>query len=817
MLRVGKYELPKKNKRPKRSCSFCRRKKVKCDQKVPCSTCIRYGNDHCDLWMPSPEATNTPKLKLVPKLEKPVTGDTRSTSPSGNRTESNSIKSFEEETNGILDKRYILFNSDEETVNIHEGKQILGTGPADRQTFGPLSWVTLHLNDKYYMFLIHFCKSSKDFDTILNDMNTYVKECEKFKSNMYLSKGNHNSRQNIGAKSREETMFAKDGYKNKKFHSDSLKLKEKHDKLELINHLKDILPSRNEVEFLLNVFFNTIHGLIPIVDESDFRKKTRQMLEEQYDTIDTQKKTDFVTVGILFLILRLSAISASLLSNALAQEEITSDQPKNERYYIEKTSEYFNSAKICLENTNLYQCNNIPALQLLIFIYVLHIYSPEENGGLDGRPTKKVFSNILQLALSIGLNNDPSKLPPRFRHPKLDNLSRKIWCFIVYLDICDSIATGDPLFTAALPSDTQCPAFSELELNNDTLCLEKEIIENLQKRYVITGCLSDVLSSLLNNNKDMKLKDLSTMIGSIESINKEVKFIIKEFTTSSKVITISNTMNILNYLNLNSFLFSLYFKLFLHHEKTINHVFCDHYTIKYMDCSLRGPYKFYFYIRKEVAILDNSYFKLVLVPNLLHMMQRSFLCILLLLIRLKFLREKLKKREAESRIANQLSSIMKCDDLISLLLRRFTVLTDITQTLFSSYYMAWRLYRVSTFVISMVLSDEFNERITEKFLNFKIVISEDTLDKMIKLLCDIEKEENIDESLSTTDESLNITEPSIDLFSQFDLEKFNDVWSDLARNGSNFENEDQGNFSVFDFFLNSGLDFDLDFESAYQL
>lgn len=817
MLRVGKYELPKKNKRPKRSCSFCRRKKVKCDQKVPCSTCIRYGNDDCDLRMLPPEATNTPNIKLVPKLKKPVRGDTSSNSPSGIPVETYSKGSLEAQTGCILDKRHILFNSDEETVNIHEGKQILGTGPADRQTFGPFSWVTLHLNDKYYTFLIHFCKSLKDFDTILNDMNTYAKECEKFKSDMYKSKNNHSSRQNIAANYKDEAMFTKICDKRKKFHNNSLWLKEKHDKLELINHLKDILPSRNEVKFLLNIFFSSVHGLIPIVDESDFRKKIRQMLEEQYESTDIERKFDLATIGILFLILRLSAISASLLSNAIVQEEISSDRPENERYYIEKTSEYFNAAKTCLENTNLYQCNNIPALQLLIFIYVLHIYSPEENGGLDGRPTKKIFSNILQLAVSIGLNNDPSKLPPRFRHPKLDNLSRKIWCFIMYLDICDSIATGDPLSTAALPSDTQWPAFSELELNNDALYLEKEIIENLQKRYVILGCLSDVLSSLLNNNKDMKLKDLSTKISSIESINKEIEVLIKEFTTSSKVITISDAMNILHYLNLNSLLFSLYFKLFLHHEKTINHVFRDHYIIKYMDCSLRGPYQLYFYIRKKAAIFDKSCFKLVIIPNLLHMMQKSFICILLLMIRLKFLKEKLKKCETESGMANQLSSIMKCDDAVSLLLRRFTILTDIAHTLFSSYYMAWRLYRVSTFVISMILSDEFNERIAEKFLNFNIFISEDTLDIIIKLLCDIENEEKIDENLNKTNESLIIREPSTDLFSQSDLERFNDIWSEPVRNGSYFENEDQGNFTVFDFIFNSGLDFDLDFESAYQL
>lgn len=35
--------------RTKTACSFCRKKKVKCDGKVPCSTCLQHKNQQCDL------------------------------------------------------------------------------------------------------------------------------------------------------------------------------------------------------------------------------------------------------------------------------------------------------------------------------------------------------------------------------------------------------------------------------------------------------------------------------------------------------------------------------------------------------------------------------------------------------------------------------------------------------------------------------------------------------------------------------------------------------------------------------------------------
>mmetsp|Transcript_7524 Transcript_7524/g.9502 ORF Transcript_7524/g.9502 Transcript_7524/m.9502 type:complete len:104 (+) Transcript_7524:34-345(+) len=35
--------------RGKTACSFCRKKKVKCDGKLPCTTCVRHKNQKCDL------------------------------------------------------------------------------------------------------------------------------------------------------------------------------------------------------------------------------------------------------------------------------------------------------------------------------------------------------------------------------------------------------------------------------------------------------------------------------------------------------------------------------------------------------------------------------------------------------------------------------------------------------------------------------------------------------------------------------------------------------------------------------------------------
>lgn len=42
------YSL-RRNGRGKHACSLCRKKKVKCDGNAPCSMCIKYKNQRCDL------------------------------------------------------------------------------------------------------------------------------------------------------------------------------------------------------------------------------------------------------------------------------------------------------------------------------------------------------------------------------------------------------------------------------------------------------------------------------------------------------------------------------------------------------------------------------------------------------------------------------------------------------------------------------------------------------------------------------------------------------------------------------------------------
>lgn len=46
----------------KRSCTFCKRRKIKCDRGLPCSSCVRFSNPNCEYLTPAPKVVK-PKVR----------------------------------------------------------------------------------------------------------------------------------------------------------------------------------------------------------------------------------------------------------------------------------------------------------------------------------------------------------------------------------------------------------------------------------------------------------------------------------------------------------------------------------------------------------------------------------------------------------------------------------------------------------------------------------------------------------------------------------------------------------------------------------
>lgn len=159
---------------------------MKCDGKVPCSTCLQYKNQQCDSHVvPNRRVQNSQMIK--PKL--PIENvNNLLNNPTVNDVGLYGKLFGNHSERGSLDKTFGQFAdppsaSSGETINFFEdGDKIVTINPYSRQFFGPFSWRSLLLNGIYSLPYMRYALSHmKDFNTIIEDLDTYTKDNHTFR------------------------------------------------------------------------------------------------------------------------------------------------------------------------------------------------------------------------------------------------------------------------------------------------------------------------------------------------------------------------------------------------------------------------------------------------------------------------------------------------------------------------------------------------------------------------------------------------------------------------------------------------------------
>lgn len=414
--------------RGKTACSFCRKKKVKCDGKVPCSTCLQYKNQQCDLISQVPPNRSVQYSQIIkPKLPvKNVNNVLNSPAVSSNEMGVYGKLFGNHSETELLDKTSGQFAeppsaSSEETINFFEdGGKIVAINPYSRQFFGPFSWLSLLLNDIYSLpYMRYILSHKKDFNTIIEDLETYTKDNHTFRdenSNLSdLQKGT-----NITEKKNKSAYIHHAVQKN-----------------DLTQSIKLILPKTDVIWKLINQFFFVAYPFFPLVEESDFRKHLEEIIGKE-DYTDTKiahftirKRVDYAVIGLLLIFLRIAylSLSSNIVDNGL--KDVQESPLASEREYLLSNPiniEAFTVAKNCFSQFDYFNCIDIQVLQLVLFIRIYYIYAPEEGDDYDGKISRILNSTIIQMAYSMGLHRDPGHLPYNFNNIELNNnLNRKIW------------------------------------------------------------------------------------------------------------------------------------------------------------------------------------------------------------------------------------------------------------------------------------------------------------------------------------------------------------------------------------------------------
>lgn len=508
--------------RGKTACSFCRRKKVKCDGKLPCSTCLKYKNQQCDLISQLVPNRSIQFSQLIkPKL--PIKNVINVLNPPavssnemglygkllGNHSETESLN----KSSGQFAESFNV--SSEETINFFEdGGKIVAMSPYSRQFFGPFSWLSLLLNDLYSLpYMRYILSHKKDFDTLIEDLETYTKDNHTFKDE------NLNNDTNLSDLKRGTNINEKN--------NGSACIHHAVHKNDLMQSIKLILPKRNVVWKLINHFFFVAYPFFPLVDESDFRRHLKEIIGEE-DYTDTKvagfkirKRVDYAVIGLLLIFLRIAYLSLS--SNIVddGSNDVQKSPLASEREYLLSNPikiEAFTAAKNCFSQFDYYNCIDMKVLQLVLFIRIYYMYAPEEGDDYDGKVSRILNSTIIQMAYSMGLHRDPGHLPYNFNNIKLNNnLNRKIWHFIVCLDYNSSLLSGDPLSTKIIPSDTNIPDFSTDYESTTNKKVENQIAEIMADTKVRLAMLKTVIDIVLTE-QSANVKQLLATLVNLESL-----------------------------------------------------------------------------------------------------------------------------------------------------------------------------------------------------------------------------------------------------------------------------------------------------------
>ncbi|KAM9924433.1 hypothetical protein OXX59_004530 [Metschnikowia pulcherrima] len=289
-----------------------------------------------------------------------------------------------------------------------------------------------------------------------------------------------------------------------------------------------LLPTRKVIWSLIDRFFERVYPFFPFLDQDEFELNVARLLEsksracEPVKHLQIMKKSQIVHVGILLLVLRLSYLT--LFTNDDTENEANlytqdpSPKAQQRRFLMDNPIDVdvFGVAQECLFQFGYMRFTSIPLLQLCLFLKVYNSFAPENGEGADDSHSQGFCSRIIDMAMSLGLHREPENFRTKVRDDKTNNLCRKIWWYLVIMDVVAGLTNGSPLAIKRSQFDTLPPFYKLGNENIRDTTLEKEVILSISK---FDGCydrIYDVVSVISDVRAPVPMRDFCTKLTALE-------------------------------------------------------------------------------------------------------------------------------------------------------------------------------------------------------------------------------------------------------------------------------------------------------------
>lgn len=727
-------------------CGFCRKRKVKCDRQVPCSTCVKYGNIECHYSNhDEKEKANTNLMSelndLKAKLhtiEDMIGNNTDASSLSYNKvdssddTSSTKHESYSDSSSTAVDTPSDILG---EEISLFDGhSSIIDKFAFLRRSHGIFSWVTFTKLDPVTEVISGYIHSilTNHLKKVFNDDGDQEKSGKVFrekimaelnvtamKKNSCLATSNSIDLTEQRAKKLGVVFYDWEGYEG----------------VHLTERIKLILPTKVVIWKLIRRYFDALYPFFPYIDENTFRDQVISVIgpesyeNEKVELLNIRTKLDFAVLGLLLIVLRLSYLS--LFSSVVATNEaefLRSDPSvgSEEKLFLINNPINIDAvtiAKDCLFLFNMLDIASLHVLQLAFYLKIYATFAPEEgDGSLVG--TSQIFTGIaVQMAMDLGLNRDPDCYPVGLQNEKVNNLSRKIWYGILQIDMMFSLASGRPLVADTTYSDTKLPFYKPGNENINDIEKEKEVVLAFKNFFTYYGPLKDITRLVLNMRTKFRVGDLMSKLTSLDNELKSHLYKLSLLTSEhvfSSTFAMRETMDVLVYVNIRFFLLSNYLHMFVHYEKLRRFDISFYFLRKILSEIVFDMLPFMNRLLDVSNKRFNHVIDLILIPTLEIGIHKSCLIISALIARTYFVKYHYEKAVNLSALggADQkyLSLLVDVQGKLEL---TFRSLYDLVNKLSGRYYYAWRIGKVSNIILGIITSKTLSEKLGSPDFEYK--------------------------------------------------------------------------------------------------
>ena len=435
-----KERVKKTRNRIPTSCEICRKRKLKCDRKHPCSNCVKYHSEGLCKYAIQESANSTPKAKLtseilrlklrIKKLERIMDlneidpskyDDISLVTGSGGKSGIHNMEEFN--ANNSLDEDPLISLTNRFDQLVIKGNRVLHSGTTSFLAFIRGDVQLMRLFKPYFdRHDIEYAEYNRRIQMKASDFpGTCIDEPLAFLTDAAINEPRACTSDSLDTSA-----------------SNALQLKYAAHIVAIMEKINKILPPMAVLRDLVDHFFNKVYCMIPYIDEDTFRQELTYVtvpLSDGTCKLALAHMQNASIVALLLIVLRFAYISRS--SGAIVT---SNNSPAVGPEFIGLAKDLMMSLP---RDNSIFKKVTRRNIQVMLMLVLYHTYSPELN---ETNPESAInLTTLIEMVRVFGGNRDPTNFPNVFKDARQNNIYRRMFYEMFYLDALNSFTFGCPL------------------------------------------------------------------------------------------------------------------------------------------------------------------------------------------------------------------------------------------------------------------------------------------------------------------------------------------------------------------------------------